>query len=144
MKICKQHKYFSKQIKMLPKTNLVTLVQTLRKSVNHQQPQFVPRFTSHLGTSNQARKAFNQAPLTSHLGTYKQAPNHLKLCTFNYPQLVARVAEVKKVLIYWSQEHDGKETAFSKVLDVIDAGVIIYFTLVREPVIFHRDRIYAQ
>ena len=28
------------------------------------------------------------------------------------------------------QEHDGKETAFSKVLDVIDAGVIIYFTLV--------------
>jgi len=29
------------------------------------------------------------------------------------------------------QEHDGKETAFSQVLDFIDAGVIYYFTLVR-------------
>ena len=28
------------------------------------------------------------------------------------------------------QEFEGKETPFSKVLDVIDAGVIIYFTLV--------------
>ena len=38
------------------------------------------------------------------------------------------------------QEHDGKETAFSRVLDVIDAGVIIYFTLVSIDVesLFHQ------